>query len=125
MARTKKVPRKMVGGQAPARALKQFRFKRPSALRTPMRYRPGAAALLKIRRYRRSTELLIKKIPFQRLVRSIGMDFIPWFRFQAHAFLALQEASEAFVIEPFEDTKVCAIHAKRLPNLPQDKIVSL
>ena len=52
------------------------------------------------------------------------MDFIPWVRFQAHAFLALQEASEAFVIELFEDAQVCAIHAKRVTIFPKDMMLA-
>ena len=107
----------LVGGRAPARA--RLNMKSP-VVRTPMRYRPGAAALLEIRRYVRSTELLIKKMPFQRLVRSISLDFKLGIRFQEHALLALQEASEAFVIELFQDTQVCAIHAKRVTIFPKD-----
>lgn len=78
-----------------------------------IRYRPGELALKQIRKYQRSTQLLIKKLPFQRLVREIGLDIKSELRFTAEAFLALQEAIEAYLVGLFEDTNLCAIHAKR------------
>ena len=66
-----------------------------------------------IRRYQKSTELLIRKLPFQRLVREIASDFKFDVRFQSHAVLSLQEAAEAYLVGLFEDTNLCAIHAKR------------
>eukprot|EP00741_Cyanophora_paradoxa_P017168 tig00020960_g16580.t1 len=88
----------------------------------PHRYRPGTVALREIRKYQKSSELLIRKLPFQRLVRDIaGGDFISEpLRFQSSAMLALQEAAEAFLIGLFEDTQLCAIHAKRVTILPRD-----
>jgi histone H3 len=89
----------------------------------PHRYRPGTVALREIRKYQKSTELLIRKIPFQRLVREIAQDFKTddgHFRFQSHAILALQEAAEAFLVGLFEDTNLCAIHAKRVTIMPKD-----
>ncbi|XP_041786506.1 histone H3.3-like, partial [Anopheles merus] len=77
------------------------------------RYRPGTVALREIRRYQKSTELLIRKLPFQRLVREIAQDFKTDLRFQSSAVMALQEASEAYLVGLFEDTNLCAIHAKR------------
>lgn len=62
------------------------------------RYRPGTVALREIRRYQKSTELLIRKLPFQRLVREIAQDFKTDLRFQSTAILALQEASEAYLV---------------------------
>ncbi len=67
-----------------------------------------------IRKYQKSTELLIRKLPFQRLVREIAQDFKTDLRFQSSAILALQEASEAYLVGLFEDTNLCAIHAKRV-----------
>ncbi|EKD15130.1 putative H3 histone [Drepanopeziza brunnea f. sp. 'multigermtubi' MB_m1] len=61
-----------------------------------------------------STELLIKKTPFQRLVREITYDFKQNFKFQSGALKCLQEASEAFLVREFEITNLCAIHAKRV-----------
>ena len=73
-----------------------------------------------IRRYQRSTELLVRKLPFQRLVREIAQSFKTDLRFQASAVVALQEASEAYLVGLFEDTNLCAIHAKRVTIMPKD-----
>ncbi|KAG7224895.1 hypothetical protein INR49_014811 [Caranx melampygus] len=73
-----------------------------------------------IRRYQKSTELLIRKLPFQRLVREIAQDFKTDLRFQSSAVMALQEASEAYLVGLFEDTNLCAIHAKRVTIMPKD-----
>lgn len=88
--------------------------------RKPPRYRPGTVALREIRRYQKSTELLIRKLPFQRLVREVAQDFKTDLRFQTSAILALQEASEAYLVGLFEDTNLCAIHAKRVTIMPKD-----
>jgi histone H3 len=84
------------------------------------RYRPGSRALRDIRKYQKSTELLIKKLPFQRLIRQIGQDFNIDLRFQSNALLALQEASEAYLVDLFEDTNLCAIHANRVTIQKKD-----
>ena len=88
--------------------------------KTPRRHRPGTVALREIRRYQKSTELLIRKLPFQALVREIARDFKTDLRFQSTAILALQEAAEAYLIGLFEDTNLCAIHAKRVTIMPKD-----
>jgi histone H3 len=77
------------------------------------RYRPGTVALKEIRRYQKTTELLLRAAPFQRLVREISETFKTDFRYQAGALHALQEATEAYIIGLFEDTNLCAIHANR------------
>ena len=84
------------------------------------RFRPGTVALREIRRYQKSTELLIRKVPFQRLVREIAQDFKTDLRFQGSAVLALQEAAEAYLVGLFEDTNLCAIHAKRVTIMCKD-----
>ena len=86
----------------------------------PCRYRPGTVALREIRKYQKSTELLIRKLPFQRLVREIAQDFKTDLRFQSSAVLALQEAAEAYLVGLFEDTNLAAIHAKRVTIMPKD-----
>jgi histone H3 len=93
---------------------------RPKGARKPHRYRPGTVALREIRRYQKGTELLIRKLPFQRLVREIALEIDDKLRFQSTAVLALQEASEAYLISLFEDTNLCAIHAKRVTIMPKD-----
>ena len=60
------------------------------------------------------------KLPFQRLVREIAMEYKGELRFQSSAILALQEATEAYLVSLFEDTNLCAIHAKRVTIMPKD-----
>ena len=88
--------------------------------KNPHRYRPGTVALHEKRRYQKSTELLIRKLPFQRLVREIAQDYKTDLRFQSSAIMTLQEASEAYLVGLFEDTNLCAIHAKRVTIMPKD-----
>ena len=126
MARTKQTARKSTGGKAPRRQLatKAARKHGPwttgGGVQKPHRYRPGPVALREIRKYQKSTELLIRKIPFQRLVREIAQEFKTDLRFQSTAVLALQEASEAYLVGLFEDTNLCAIHAQRVTIMPKD-----
>lgn len=89
-------------------------------MRTPHRYRQGTVALRQIRKYQKSTELLIRKLPFQRLVREIAQDYKCDLRFQTTALMALQEAAEAYMVGIMEDTNLCAIHAKRVTIVPKD-----
>lgn len=91
-----------------------------SGIRKPHRFKPGTKALREIRRYQKSDELLIRKAPFQRLVREIAQDFKTDLRFQAAAVAALQESAEAYLVGLFEDTNLCAIHAKRVTIMPKD-----
>ena len=84
------------------------------------RYRPGTVALREIRRYQRRTDLLIRKAPFQRLVREIAQEMKRDVRFQSTALLAIQEAAEMHLIQLFEDTNLCALHAKRVTVMPKD-----
>ena len=89
-------------------------------VKKPRRCRPGTKALRDIRKYQKSTDLLINKLPFQRLVREIAQEFKTDLRFQSTAILALQEASEAYLVGLFEDTNLCAIHAKRVTIMAKD-----
>ena len=151
MARTKQTARKSTGGKAPRKQLatKAARKSAPATggVKKPHRYRPGTVALREIRRYQKSTELLIRKLPFQRLVREVSQDFkvrsqsshcitVPQYsngslcfqrlfqqsdlRFQTSALLALQESAEAYLVGLFEDTNLAAIHAKRVTIMPKD-----
>ncbi|KXH35880.1 histone H3 [Colletotrichum simmondsii] len=86
----------------------------------PAPSRPGTVALREIRRYQKSTELLIRKLPFQRLVREIAQDFKSDLRFQSSAIGALQESVESYLVSLFEDTNLCAIHAKRVTIQSKD-----
>lgn len=125
MARTKQTARKSVGGKAPRKTLAtkastKTAFKAINPEKKKRRYRPGTVALREIRRYQKSTDLLLRKLPFQRLVKEIATNFRTELRFQSTALLALQEASEAYLVGLFEDTNLCAIHAKRVTILPRD-----
>ena len=122
MARTKQTARMSTGGKAPRKQLaaKAARKSGPSGVKKPHRFRPGTVALREIRKYQKSTELLIRKLPFQRLVREVAQEFKQDLRFQSHAIMALQEASEAYLTSLFEDTNLCAIHAKRVTIMPKD-----
>lgn len=109
-------PRKAVASKAPRRK------KAPEAggVKKPHRFRPGTVALREIRKYQKSTNMLIRKLPFQRLVREIAQDFKEDLRFQASSIMALQEAAEAYLVGLFEDANLCAIHTKRVTIMPKD-----
>ena len=77
-------------------------------------------ALREIRKYQKSTDLLIRKLPFHRLVKEIAGGFKGELRFQSTAIMALQEASEAYLVSLFEDTNLCAAHANRITIMPRD-----
>jgi len=134
MARTKQTARKSTGGKAPRKQLatKAARKSAPATggVKKPHRYRPGTVALREIRRYQKSTELLIRKLPFQRLVREIAQDFKTDLRFQGSAVLALQEAAEAYLVgllprwslrrhQPLRHPRqACHYHAQGHPACP-------
>ncbi|XP_066305054.1 histone H3-like centromeric protein A [Branchiostoma lanceolatum] len=85
------------------------------------RFRPGTRALMEIRKFQKSTKLLLRKLPFARVVREVcqevgGVDF----RWQAYAIMALQEAAEAFLVGLMEDANLIALHAKRVTIMPKD-----
>ena len=117
MARTKETPKR---GSKKFKVKGKGKHSKGSKGARPHRYRPGTVALREIRRYQKSTELLIRKAPFARLVREIAQDFKTDLRFQYQAIMALQEASEAYLVGLFEDTNLCAIHAKRQTIMPKD-----
>ena len=127
MARTKQTARKSTGGKAPRKQLatKAARKTNPQTggVKKPHRFKPGTVALREIRKYQKSTELLCRKLPFQRLVREIMQDCESQnhvSRFSHEAIMGLQEASEAFIVGLFEDTNLCAIHTKRVTIMPKD-----
>ena len=154
MARSKQSARKSTGGKAPRFQLATKAARKSSESkksRKPHRYRPGTVALREIRKYQNSSDLLIRKLPFQRLVREIAQGINgDAYRFQSTAILALQEACEAYLVcksnycffnlcillfccistcawnnffacpALFEDTNLCAIHAKRVTIMPRD-----
>ena len=128
MSRTKQTARRSTGGQAPRGhlATKAARRSVPRlGVKKPRRYRPGTVALREIRKYQKNTDLLIRKLPFQRLVReTLQVTFKKDHKFQSTAMLALQEAAEAYLVGVFEDTNLCAIHAKRVTIMPKDILLA-
>ncbi|KAJ7179044.1 histone H3 [Mycena filopes] len=111
-----RAPRKSAAGDAPAPRKKRFR--------------PGTVALREIRKYQKSTDLLLRKLPFARLVREIASEMTTDMndnyrpgadlRWQSSALMALQEATEAYLVHLFEDANLCAIHAKRVTIMQRD-----
>ena len=81
---------------------------------------PGSKALPEIQRYQKSIELLIRKLPFQKMVREVAQQFVPHLQFQANAIRVLQEASESYLVGLMEDTNLCTIHAKHVTIMPKD-----
>ncbi|KAI5192841.1 histone H3 [Nematocida sp. AWRm77] len=126
MARTKQTARKSTGGKAPRKQLATKAARKSTGPSTgistkrPHRYRAGTVALKEIRKYQKSTELLIRKQPFQRMVRGLCQDKKPDIRLQGSALASLQEATESFITSLFEDAKDCADHAKRVTVMSKD-----
>lgn len=135
MARTKQSAKKTTGGKAPRKQLaaKSARKttggvpgsneKRPKTVR----HRSGALVLKEIRRYRRSTECLIRRLPFQRHCRAIVRESnnTADIRFQGPALAAIQEAVESYLVGLFEDALLCAIHARRCTVMPRDILLTI
>jgi len=137
MARTKQTARKSTATKA-KKVLQQAAKKAPSRnkrkanvpVRKPRVAPRGTVALREIRKYQKSTELLLRKLPFQRLVREVTGNVLKTsnlekldrgsVRFKGDALMALQEASEAFLVQRFEDANLCAIHAKRVTIMAKD-----
>jgi histone H3 len=130
MARTKRTDRKtasfggkLIAGKAPRMLLPTDKRKTsPSvgAVKKAHRYRPGTVAIREIRAYQKSTELLIRKLPFQRLVREVASSFKFGIRFSASSLLALQESAEAYMVGLFEDSNLLCLHAKRVTVTSRD-----
>jgi histone H3 len=124
MARTKQTARKSTGGKVPRKQLATNPAPKSApadgGVKKPHRYHPGTVALREIRRYQKSTDLLVRRLPFQRLVREVAQDFKQDLCFQSSAILATQEASEAYLVGLMEDTNLCAIHGKRVTIMPKD-----
>ena len=125
MARTKQTARKTTSGKAPKKALAQKAARKTAPARGGVkkrkrRLRPGQGCLREIKKYQKSTALLLRRMPFQRLVREVASEFNDSLRFQASALVALQEATEAYLVGLFEDTNLCCIHAKRVTIMSKD-----
>lgn len=144
MARTKQTARKSTGGKAPRLQLQKHPKKSKTSTtgnadpdstqqygtgnnagdskgkKKPYRFKPGTRALMEIRKFQKSTDLLIPRASFQRLVREISQDVKTDVRWQAAALLALQEATEAHLVLLFETANLCAIHRRKVTIQPKD-----
>ena len=131
MARTKQTARRDQGRKGPRRiftknssSIKAQRAakKGKTGYSEPkkQRFRPGTVALQEIKRFQKNTDLLIRKLPFQHLVHEIIFEYKQDYCLAAAAVAALQEATEAYLVGLFEDTNLCAIHAKRVMIMPKD-----
>ena len=129
MARTKQTARKSTGGKAPRLHLATKAARNLSrsfgGVKKPHRWHPGTVALREIRKYQKNTDLLIRKAPFQHLVRELACAIKSDLRMQSTALLALQEAAEAYLIGLFNDTNECALHAKHVTIMPKDMQLAL
>ena len=146
MARVKQTARKTIGGKVHCFTLLTAHRRQQQAataaaqaapprrqlgggggVKKPHRYRPGTIALREIRHFQKTTELLIRKAPFQRVVCEIAQKMFPNkdLRFQSLAVLALHEASEAYMVGMFEDTNLAALHAKRVTIMPRDILLAV
>ena len=128
MARTKQLANKSTGGKAPRKQLASKAARKSAGSiagsKPVKRFRPGTVALREIRKYQKSTELLLRKGPLQRLVREIAGDYVGEKKFQSQALMALQEATESFMVSMFEDSNLCALHAKRVTIMPKDMVLA-
>ena len=123
MARTKRTARKdEVGKKWSAFVKKQPRSQtgQATAQQHPHRYQPGTVVLREIRRYQKSMELLIRRLPFQRLVHEILQGYGVGYRVTLAMMMALQEAAEVYLVQLLEDLNLCAIHAKCITIQPKD-----
>ena len=121
-----KAARKSTGGKGVARKLFPTKATRRSApptaggVKKPHRYRPGTVSLREIRKYQKSTDLLIAKAPFIRVFREVMQEYKSDLRRTAECNPALQEAAEAYLVGLMEDSNYAAIHAKRVTIMPKD-----
>jgi histone H3 len=116
--------RRQQAANAPAQAAPRRQLGGVGGVKKPRQYRPGTVALREICHFQKTTELLIGKAPFQRIVRKIAQKIKKEVRFQSTAVLALQEASEAYMVGMFEDTNLAALHAKRVTIMPRDMLLA-
>ncbi|GKT34343.1 Histone H3/CENP-A like protein [Aduncisulcus paluster] len=129
MARTKQTARKNAG-KAPRKQIAVKAARKTSTTAAGVKggstgglsrkFKPGTVAIREIKKFQKSTDLLMRKAPFQRLVRAIAVGIRSDLRFQAQALAALQEASESYLVSMFEDTNLCALHTNRVTIMDKD-----
>jgi histone H3 len=129
MARVKQKVRKSTGGAPPhlhlATKAAQVAVQKAIAMRKPHRWRPGTVALREIQKFQKKTDLLIRKAPFQCLVRKIALKFGKSdLQMQSTAVLAVQEATEYFVVDVFSNNNLCAMHGKCVTIMKKDMVLA-
>ncbi len=129
MACVKQTARKTTGGVPPhfhlATKAARLAGQKAIAVRKPHRWRPGMVAAREIRKFQKTTDLLIRKAPFQRLVREVALKFGKSdLQMQSSAVLALQEAAEYFLVDVFSDTNLCASHGKHVTIMVKDLVLA-
>ncbi len=129
MARVKQTARKSTGGVPPrfhlATKSAQLAGQKAIAVRKPHRWRPGMVAIMEILKFQKTTNLLIRKTPFQRLVREVALKFGKSdLRMQSTAVLALQEAAEYFMVDVFSNTNSCTMHGKRVTIMVKNMVLA-
>jgi len=119
-----KAPHKHIAAKALAHAQTAAAASATGKVKKQHRFRPGTVALRQIKKYQKSTELLVQKLPFARLVREIAQDCKTDLRFQASAIAALHEAAETYLTKAFIGANLAAIHAGRVTVMPKDMTLS-
>jgi histone H3 len=124
MARTKETAKvsakKAVHAKSGKKAVKSASGSQSTGVKRAHRFRPGTVALRQIRRYQKSTELLLRKAPFQRLLREVAQSQKEGLRWSASAVAAIQEATESYIIGLLSDANLAALHARRVTAMPRD-----
>ena len=124
-------PRRAKASNQPRRAKAAASAAGVAGVKKPHRYRPGTVALREIHRYQKSTNLLLPKVSFQRLLRDVTIDTVDQLkkmytklkdpsRMTVATVQCLQAASEAIITKTLEDANLCAIHTKRVTVQPKD-----
>ena len=127
MARTKQIVRNNIARKEPRKMLARKEPKRVVAKpesKNRRKMKPGVRAILQIRHYQKTTETLIPKKSFQRVVREIAQEMDPSLRFQSAAIAAIQEAAESYLTGLYEDANICAIHGGRQTIKPIDIVLA-
>jgi len=124
MSRTKetgnKTAKKSVAPKAGKKAVKSASGSSSTGVKKVHRFRPGTVALRQIAKMQKSTDLLLRKAPFQRLVREVATSQKEGLRFAASAIAAIQEATESYVVSLLSDANLCALHTRRVTAMPRD-----
>jgi histone H3 len=129
MARVKQTAQKSTGRKSPrlhlATKAAQASVQQAIAMRKPHRFCPGMVALKEIHKFQKTTNLLIRKAPFQHLVCKLALKFGKSdLQMQSTAVLALQESAEYFIIDVFSKANLCAIHGKHVTIRVKDLVLA-